>query len=155
MTNYKYFTFFSFFILLLVLCSFNLIKNRVGDIEFSQVITHDFDKEISDDFELLWQATCYVESGNNPLAIGANDDYGIAQIRDIYVRECNRLLGYDKYVHDDAFSPELSKEMWYVIKNNRNKENSIERQIYLHNKGKKYREKVLQKFYELRGDFSI
>jgi len=155
MTNYKYFTFFSFFILLLVFCSFNLIKNRVLESEFPQIISHDFDKEISDDFEFLWLATCYVESGNNPFSIGADGDYGIAKIREIYVRECNRLLGYDKYVHTDAFSVEKSKEMWYVIKDYRNKENSIEKQIFLHNKGKEYREKVLQKFYELSGGFSI
>jgi hypothetical protein len=99
--------------------------------------------------DVLWEATCYVESRNNPLAVGRNKDYGIIQITPIYVREVNRLQKDTVYAHEDAFCVYKSKEMWYIIQNHYNPTHDIEKAIYYHNKASWYKTKVLDKYNEL------
>jgi hypothetical protein len=51
----------------------------------------------------------------------------------IYVKEVNRLLGEEKYSHEDAFNPEKSMEMFTIMQNHHNPENDIDRAIASHN----------------------
>lgn len=63
----------------------------------------------------LFQAICQVESGNNPNAKGdGGKAIGIVQIHPIMVRDCNRLVGYERYTLADRLSPSHSREMFNV-----------------------------------------
>ena len=59
-------------------------------------------------------ALVQVESKGNPNALGKNNDRGILQITPILVKEVNRISGLT-YTHDDAWDPEKSVEMFYII----------------------------------------
>ena len=59
-------------------------------------------------------ALVQVESRGNPNALGKNNDRGILQITPILVKEVNRISGLT-YTHDDAWDPEKSIEMFYII----------------------------------------
>jgi len=57
-----------------------------------------------------------VESKGNPRAHNKDEDArGIIQIRAIYVADANRILGEERYVHDDAFDPAKAWEMFGVV----------------------------------------
>ena len=62
----------------------------------------------------LLVALIQVESSGDSLALGSCEDRGILQITPITIREVNRLTGLN-YTHDDAWSVEKSKEMFYII----------------------------------------
>lgn len=67
----------------------------------------------------LINAMIEVESEGNKMAIGTSGDYGVLQIREILVSECNNILkskNIDKYyVHTDAFDKDKSIEMFHLI----------------------------------------
>ena len=63
----------------------------------------------------LFYAVSQVESGNDPEAHNKREDArGIIQIRSIMVRDVNRILGKDKYTHNDAWNKTKSKEMFRI-----------------------------------------
>lgn len=69
----------------------------------------------SPSLDALWAAICEVESGGDPLAYNIPEESaGIAQIRPICVRDCNRIVGEQKWSLYDRWSVEKSKEMWVV-----------------------------------------
>ena len=66
--------------------------------------------------ELLWRATCLVESNNDVTAFNAKEGAcGVAQIRECRIRHFNSLTGKN-YKLKDCFNPEVSKEvfMWFA-----------------------------------------
>lgn len=63
---------------------------------------------------------------------------GIMQITPICVKECNNILGYQKYTLNDRFNKEKSLEMFEIIQNRHNSKRSIERAIRLWNGGPTY-----------------
>ena len=61
----------------------------------------------------LYAAIIQVESGGNPNAPdGKAGEVGIAQIRPIMVRECNRIVGAERWSLDDRKDPAKSREMF-------------------------------------------
>jgi len=66
--------------------------------------------------ELLLQtfkAVCWVESGGDPKAYNAREQAaGIVQIRPICVRDCNRIIGYEKWSLADRWDPVKSWQMF-------------------------------------------
>lgn len=91
---------------------------------------------------LIWQ-----ESEGNNFAI--NDDaIGVLQITPIYVKEVNKIIGYEKYKFEDRFSRAKSIEMFQVIQNFYNPEKSIITAIKLHNPkaNKNYTNSILSKY---------
>lgn len=85
------------------------------------------------EWEIMKLAIIKTESEFNPLAVGKSEDWGIFQITPIYVKEVNRILGEEKYSHEDAFNPEKSMEMFTIMQNHHNPENDIDRAIASHN----------------------
>lgn len=85
------------------------------------------------EWQIMELAIYKTESEFNPLAVGKTEDWGIAQITPIYVKEVNRILGEDRYIHEDAFNPEKSMEMFTIMQNHHNPENDIDRAIASHN----------------------
>lgn len=67
----------------------------------------------------LISAMITVESQGDANAIGSGDSYGVLQIRDILVKECNNILKSKNinkyYVHTDAFDKDKSIEMFHII----------------------------------------
>lgn len=60
-----------------------------------------------------WKAVCQVESGNNPKAYRKSERAaGIAQIRPIMVKDCNRIKGGPVFTLEDRWSPVKSYEMF-------------------------------------------
>lgn len=85
------------------------------------------------EWEIMKLAIIKTESEFNPLAVGKSEDWGIFQITPIYVKEVNRILGEEKYSHEDAFNPEKSMAMFTIMQNHHNPENDIDRAIASHN----------------------
>jgi len=69
-------------------------------------------------YERLWKAVCQVESSGNPFAYNKEEDaVGISQIREIRIRDYNKLTGKN-YKLSEMFDPVKSKEvfMYYASK---------------------------------------
>lgn len=65
--------------------------------------------------EQLWQAICQVESGGRVGAVGdGGRALGVAQIWDVVVYDCNRILGRTEFSLADRLSPERSKQMFFI-----------------------------------------
>lgn len=63
--------------------------------------------------EAAWNLVCEVESGFNPNAVGdGGNAIGIAQIHQIMVDDCNRILGEEKWDHSDAWEIAASRDMF-------------------------------------------
>ena len=74
---------------------------------------------MEDYHDTIWRAICQVESSGNPDAHNPGEDArGIAQIRAIMVDDVNRIVGSDKYTHDDAWCAEKSREMFDIYNSN-------------------------------------
>lgn len=79
------------------------------------------------DFDSLIAAIAQVESGGDPNAYNAREDaVGILQIRPILVRDCNRILGEDRFALADRTDRAKSEEMFRVIAEHYSKGQSYE-----------------------------
>lgn len=116
---------------------------------YPTITIHDTIYREYSDWELLKIAIIWQESKGNSNAIGG-DGYGIYQITPIYVKECNRILGYDKYKHIDAFVDSIAHDMFEVVQSYHNTEKCPKKAIKLHNKGDKYYQEVMNKFRMLK-----
>ena len=83
-------------------------------------------------------AIAQVESGGNPKAVSKSGTYvGLLQIAPICVRECNRIVGKNKFTYNDRHSKEKSIEMFIVFQEYHNPEGNKEKAIRLWNSGDK------------------
>ena len=116
-------------------------------------IDHGFNNHIDtiNTWYILIEALIWVESKGDEMAIGANDDVGVLQIRPIMVAEANRITGYDKYTLEDRFSRDKSIEMWQVVQDYHNPEKDIEEALKWHNRyaPKQYVVDVFSKYNDL------
>lgn len=63
-------------------------------------------------FNDLLDAIAWVESKNNPSAIGdGGEAVGAYQIHKIYVDDINRILGRKAYIYEDRYDPKKSRTM--------------------------------------------
>lgn len=89
------------------------------------------------EWQLLELAIIKTESNFDSLAIGKTDDLGLFQITPIYVEEVNRILGEERFSHEDAFTPTKALEMFNIYQDYKNPTHDIDKAISLHNpKGK-------------------
>lgn len=100
-------------------------------------------------WEVFYDALCWVESNNNPNAIGKTDDVGIIQITPIYVEDVNRIICEDKYSLQDRFCPIKSREMFDIYQAHYNPEKDIDKAIRLHNPraGEWYSKRIKERMY--------
>lgn len=96
--------------------------------------------------ELLMLSIMSVESNFNPEAKGKQGDTGILQIRQIYVDEVNRILGYNKYTLSDAYDINRSLEMFDILQNHHNPDNNFIKTIYYHNKSDAYQSRIIKEY---------
>ena len=134
------------FITLIILGVVYAVKNGKDKQDKPQV-NYDFVDECdNNEWELFYEAVCWVESRNNPSAFGKHNDCGVIQITPIYCKEANRILGYDCFTHEDAFCPIKSREMFDVVQGYHNPGKDILKGIRVQNKADFYRERVLKAF---------
>lgn len=94
------------------------------------------------DFDRLTLAIALTESRFDPSAVGSADDYGILQIRAVYVEEVNRVSGTN-FSHEDAFDIGKSIDIFNAMNEAKNPQRSIDKAIALHNKSADYKRRVL------------
>ena len=83
-------------------------------------------------------AIAQVESGGNPKAVSRSGTYvGLLQMAPICVRECNRIVGKNKFTYNDRLSREKSIEMFIIFQEHHNPEGNMEKAIRLWNSGDK------------------
>ncbi|MCQ2258515.1 MAG: lytic transglycosylase domain-containing protein [Bacteroidaceae bacterium] len=82
------------------------------------------------------EAIAMVESNRDPSKVSRNGLYvGYLQISQILVRECNRIVGYNKYTYADRYNKEKSIEMFITFQECYNSEGNMEKAIRLWNSG--------------------
>ena len=99
----------------------------------------------------VMDAIIQVESGGDPKAVSGNS-VGAMQITPILVKDCNEILKRRKskmrYTMSDRYSVAKSKEMFLLIQNYYNPENSVEKAIRSWNGGVKYSVKATNRYYK-------
>ena len=99
----------------------------------------------------VMDAIIQVESEGNPKAVSGNS-VGAMQITPILVKDCNEILKRQKskkrYTMADRYSVAKSKEMFLLIQQHYNPENSIEKAIRSWNGGVKYSVRATNKYYK-------
>jgi hypothetical protein len=74
----------------------------------------------------LLNTVIQVESGGNPLQINYSEmAVGLLQIREIMLKEVNRLVGYEKYTVKDCLDSLKSIEIYWIVQNYHNPANEI------------------------------
>lgn len=96
-------------------------------------IKNNYPSDTLSDWETMKLAIIKTESEFNPFAVGTKGDLGLFQITPIYVKEVNRILGEEAYIHEDAFCPEKAMEMFNIMQNHHNPKHDISKAITLHN----------------------
>lgn len=82
------------------------------------------------------QAIAMVESECHPDKVSRNGLYvGYLQISEIFVRECNRIVGYKKYTYADRYDKQKSIDMFIDYQEHYNPDGNMERAIRLWNSG--------------------
>ena len=85
---------------------------------------------------LVIDAIAQVESGRNPKVVSKDGTYvGYLQIAPILVRECNRIVGYNKYTYQDRYNKDKSIQMFIDFQEYHNPEGNVEKAIRLWNSG--------------------
>lgn len=105
----------------------------VGRATKGETITNNYYENTLTDWEVMELAIYKTESEFNTLAVGKSEDWGLAQITPIYIKEANRILGEERYIHQDAFCPIKTHELFTITQNYHNPTHDIERAIVLHN----------------------
>lgn len=118
--------------------------------------------ENDDNWEHMINAIIHVESKGNEKIISKNGiHHGILQISPIIVKDCNRILGKNKFKLEDRLNKEKSIEMFNIIQNYYNPNKNIEKAIRLWNGGHKYSisktqiyyNKVIKHYYNIKNNY--
>ena len=115
-----------------LLLSFNINAQSKKDFNWTNVI----------------EAIAQVESKGDSTAVSKYQHVGYLQISPIMVKDCNRILKYNKYTLKDRYSKQKSIEIFYLIQSYYNKTNNIEKAIRLWNGGTGYTIKGTNGYYQ-------
>lgn len=85
------------------------------------------------EWEILTMAIAKTESEFDPLARGKSNDLGVIQATPIWVKEVNKIIGDEKFLHTDALEPGKAMEMFNIYQEYYNPEKSISKAINVHN----------------------
>ena len=86
--------------------------------------------------DLLWAAICQVESGGDPNAYNEREDAaGVAQIREIYLHDANRILSYESFRLPDRFDQIKSRQIFEIVTGHYSRSGSDEERARIHNGG--------------------
>lgn len=108
---------------------------------------HKEEYKVLNDWQIFVMALAEVESEYETSVVNPKvKATGLLQITEIFVKESNRIIGYDVYSMEDAKDPIKSLEIFHIVNNHRNPEQLISKAIKLHNPtaGKWYEKRVRQ-----------
>lgn len=118
--------------LITVICLFlHFNENRI-----EQIIIRPIEYKQKD---YILEAIIETES-NNRNVVGQTGDVGYLQITDIFVKDVNRILGYDKYDTIDRWNKQKSIEMYYIIQAYYNPNYDFNLACYYHHRPTKTKE---------------
>lgn len=117
------------------------------------VVYKDTSVVYKEDWDCFISAIVIVESNGKWDAKGKNDDVGVLQITPILVRDCNRILGREKYTLADRLDSLKSVEMFNVVQKHYNPQRDFHWALKLWNSGAplSYHRKVMDKYNEIKG----
>lgn len=118
------------------------------------VVYKDTSVVYKEDWDCFISAIVSVESNGKWDAKGKNNDVGVLQITPILVRDCNRILGREKYTLADRLDSLKSVEMFNVVQRHYNPQRDYHWALKLWNSGAplSYHRKVMDKFNEIKND---
>lgn len=94
-------------------------------------------------------AIAYVESRYDANAVSKTGNHvGYLQISRIMVKDCNRIIGYEKYTYNDRLDIKKSIEMFHLIQKTYNPSNNVEKAIRLWNGGTGYTKEKTEAYYQ-------
>lgn len=112
--------------------------------------------EVISDWDVFYEALTWVESRWDSTAVNPRSGaIGMMQCMPSgtggFLDECNRILGYEKYVNEDLIFPAVQREIFEVVNERHNPNKSVSRAISLHNSKAKpsYKTAILKKYDEL------
>lgn len=125
---------------------------EVGEIEHSVDTIVVYKNGHDYDWELFTQALIWVESKGDSKAIGSKDDVGVLQITPILLRDCNRILGYERFTLTDRLDSLKSVDMFNIIQDHYNPQHDYHWALKIWNSGAplSYHRKVMDKFNEIK-----
>jgi hypothetical protein len=97
------------------------------------------------DFDKLTFAIALTESRFNPKADSGAGDYGVLQLREIYLAEVNRIAG-TSYTIEDAFDIDKSLAIFQALQAHYNPTKDLDKAIYYHNKSAAYKRAVMENY---------
>lgn len=101
------------------------------------------------DWSNVISAIAYTESRYNPNAVSKTGNHvGYLQISKIMIRDCNRIVGYNKYTYQDRYSIEKSVEIFHLIQKYYNPTSNVEKAIRMWNGGTGYTIKGTEAYYQ-------
>ena len=117
------------------------------------VVYKDTSVVYKEDWDCFISAIVSVESNGKWDAKGKNNDVGVLQITPILVRDCNRILGREKYTLADRLDSLKSVEMFNVVQKHYNPQRDYHWALKLWNSGAplSYHRKVMDKYNEIKG----
>lgn len=87
-------------------------------------------------YERLIASIAYVESKHETDIVSSDGRHvGYLQISKELVRDCNKILGYNKYNYRDRYSKQKSIEMFHIIQKHYNPKQNIRLAMRLWNEG--------------------
>ena len=96
----------------------------------------------------LLVAIAQVESEGDPNAVNVFEDaVGLYQIRPIYVKDCNRILGRPEFKLSDRYDPKRSRLMVVMYITHYGKGKSLEDMARIHNGGPRGHKKAATEAY--------
>lgn len=106
------------------------------------------------DWEDFTRALIWVESNGNCKAVGSNNDIGVLQITPILLKDCNRIIGYERFSLEDRLDSLKSVEMFNIIQDHYNPQHDFHLALKIWNPKAKlsYHYKVMDMFYEIKND---
>ena len=118
------------------------------------VVYKDTSVVYKEDWDCFISAIVSVESNGKWDAKGKNNDVGVLQITPILVRDCNRILGREKYTLADRLDSLKSVEMFNVVQKHYNPQRDYHWALKLWNSGAplSYHRKVMDKFNEIKNN---
>ena len=102
----------------------NAVKTDENSLKSDTIVVYVPNVSENINWGVFIEALCWVESEDNPKAVGNNNDVGVLQITPILLEEVNRLLSVSgsskSYTLEDRYDKEKSIEMFNIIQNTYN-----------------------------------
>lgn len=125
--NTNKFNFWALFWLILLLATIsifskrNAVKTNENAVKTNTVVVYVPNGSENLNWSVFIEALCWIESEDNPKAVGNNNDVGVLQITPVLLEEVNRLLSVSgsskSYTLEDRYDRGKSIEMFNIIQN--------------------------------------